>query len=299
VRVQLKQIIPKSIRSKIKQSAYWKMYNTRIHAKKLARSSKRLDLCSAQIAHLFHLAKTPSINGMVCVEVGVGWVLSHALVLHLLGAKKVIATDISSLAQPLVLSDAIHGAVPYIVRDILSPFSEHSEIRCRLNNLLSIKRFSFDVLRKIGIEYIAPKDLAKAPLGIPFDLVYSLSVLEHVPINDVHPLLNNLAENLRTGGVMIHAIHLEDHKSILDDPFVFLSEPEDMFSIDVQTQRGNRIRRSQWHDIFNNVRNIDFRFIYEWSRFDKQLPKTIDCSVSHKGEDDLRISHIGIFGIKK
>ena len=245
-----------------------------------------------------HVAKYLSVKEKVCVELGSGWVLSHAIVFHLLGARKVIATDVSPLAQPSFLSEAIHCAVPYIVRDILSPFCEHSEIRRRLDNLLSIKDFSFDVLKRIGVEYIAPKDLAKTPLGIPFDFVYSLSVLEHVPMEDVLSLLRNLAKDLREGGIMVHAIHLEDHESS-SSPFAFLSETQDSFPRSVQTERGNRMRRSQWLDLLYNVKDVDFRFIYEWSRLDKKFPEIIDPSISYKGEDDLRISHIAVLGTKK
>lgn len=289
------KLVPESVKSRIRQSKYC----TRLRAKQLARRSKRLDLCAAQIAHLLHVAEYPSVKDKVCVELGSGWVLSHAIVFHLLGAKKVIATDVSPLAQPSFLSEAIHFAVPYMVRDILSPFCEHSEIRRRLDNLLSIEYFSFDVLKRIGVEYIAPKDFAKTPLGIPFDFVYSFSVLEHVPVEDVPSLLRNLAKDLREGGIMLHAIHLEDHKSTSNSPFAFLSETQDSFPRSVQAERGNRMRRSQWLDLLYNVKDLDFRFIYEWSRLDKKLPEAIDPSISCKGEDDMRISHIGLLGTKK
>jgi len=239
------------------------------------------------------------VRDKVCLEIGSGWVLSHAVIFHLLGAKKVIATDILPLAQSQSLSDAIHKAVPSVVRDILSPFCEHSEIRARLANLLSIDRWTSDTLNRIGIEYIAPIDLAKNRLNIPADLVYSLSVLEYVPVDDISPLLENLTSDLRRGGIMIHCIHLEDHRDILNHPFAFYSESEESFSRNARGEWVNRIRKSQWREFFNNVKGLDYRFIYEWSRRDKDIPTVIDPSISHEGEDDLRISHIGVLGIKQ
>jgi hypothetical protein len=265
----------------------------------VAKSLKRLDLCAAQIAHLFHLAGCPSVKGKVCLEVGSGWVLSHAVVLHLLGAKKVVATDILPCARPSILSEAIRCAVPSIVRDTLSPFCEHSEIRRRLNNILSIEHFSFDVLKKMGIEYIAPIDLAKTPLGIPFDFVYSNSVLEHVPVEDVLPLLGNLTNDLSEGGLMIHAVHLEDHKNLADRPFAFLSESQVDYYRNAHNHRENRIRSSQWRQMFDDVTMLNYRFLYEWRRLDKKLPDVIDSSISHEGEGDLRVSHIAVLGTKK
>jgi SAM-dependent methyltransferase len=211
----------------------------------------------------------------------------------------VIATDIAPLAQPRCLWAAIHYAIPSIVRDTLSAFCEHSEIRSRLDRLLSIKKFSLDVLKELGIEYIAPLDMAKTRLGIAFDFVYSNSVLEHVPVKDVPFLLQNLVHDLREGGIMIHGFHLEDHKDILNNPFGFLSETEDSFCKRCQSDRGNRIRRSQWRRIFGSVPNMDFRFLYEWSRQDKKLPKIIDRSISHEGEHDLRVSHIAVLCTKR
>jgi len=296
VRSFLKQIIPVGLRSNIRQSIYWR----RITAKKLAKGSKRLDLCAAQMAHLLHLADKPLIKNITCLEIGCGWVLSHALVLHLLGAKKVFAADITALAQPALLSEAIHSSVPAMVRDLLSPFGEHAEIRFRLDNLLSVKQWSFNTLEEFGIEYVAPINLAQNSLKVTFDFVCSFSVLEHVPTDDITPLLNNLTKDLRAGGVMINAIHLEDHSDISRAPFGFLDADKEFLT---KRHRGyfkeNRIRGSQWRKIFNDIENLDSRFIYEWQRLDKGLPSKIDSSIIYEDENDLRTSHIGVLSIKK
>ena len=66
----------------------------------------------------------------------------------------------------------------------------------------------------------SPVDFATAEkLNTPVDFIYSNSVLEHVPVDDVPALLNNLVESLNQGGTMIHCIHLEDHKDINRYPF--------------------------------------------------------------------------------
>lgn len=277
-----------------------RVYN-RILAEKLASSSKRLDLCSAQIAEVLHLSglsgKLP-IRDKICLELGSGWVLSHTCVLHLLGAKRVIATDLEKIAYPAVLHKSIHKSTIYIVQDILAPFEEHHVVRARLNELLEIKTFSFDVLEKLNIKYLAPIDLASHPLDTRIDFVLSMSVLEHVPQSDILPLLKNLANNLSDGGIMIHCVHLEDHKDFRNAPFDFLSEPEEKFTRHVQNVRGNRLRKSQWRDLLSQVKDMEFRFIYEWKREDKELPSVIDSSIHYVDEEDLRTSHIGILGKK-
>lgn len=291
----LRRIIPKTLKDKIRYSPQY----GRFKAKKLASTSKRIDICSAQFAHGFHLSNHSSLSGKVCLEIGSGWVLSHAIVCHLLGAKKVIATDIFPHAHPQVLYEAIHESVISIIRDILSPFEEHPLIRSRLDNLLSIRRFDFNVLKGLGIEYIAPLDFANDRLNLPVDFVFSNSVLEHVPCIDVPLVLRNIIADLSPGGTMIHYIHLEDHKDIPGDPFRFLSIPSDEYSPSLQSSRGNRIRKSGWQGYFSALDNTNSKFIYEWIRRDRELPTQIDPSIHYKDEADLRISHIGVYTRKQ
>lgn len=298
----LKQLLPNGFKSRINELEIFKQMTAKKAANRLASTSKRLDLCSAQIAHVLHLSGSSGelpIKDKICLEIGSGRILSHSLVLYLLGAKRVIATDIQRIAYPSALYRSIHGSTISIIRDILSPFEEHSIIRARLNKLLAIKTFSFNVLEELGIEYVAPIDLVARPLNTRIGFVCSNSVLEHVPISDVLPLLENLASDLSDGGKMIHCVHLEDHKDFVNAPFDFLSEPEEKFTGDVQSSRGNRIRRSQWSDILSQVKDMEFRFIYEWTRRDKKLPTVIDPPFHDVNDEDLAISHIGILGTKK
>jgi hypothetical protein len=292
--MSIKKIIPQSFKTKLRGLPYVQ----RKQAKKLASTSKRIDICAAQFAHSLHLKDQVNLSGKVCLEIGAGWVLSHALICHLLGAKRVIATDVTTLAKPQYLYGALHESVTSIIRDILSPYEEHTLIRERLENLLSIKEFDFDVLKGLGIEYVAPVDLAKNKLGIAVDFIYSNSVLEHVAVDDIEALLRNLSDDLKPNGTMIHRIHLEDHKSISGNPFGFLGIPEKNYSRALQSKRGNRIRRTTWLKIFNDISSIKNEIIYEWSRENKKVPDTIDQSISYKNQADLKIGHLGIFSQK-
>ncbi|MFH1919249.1 MAG: hypothetical protein ABIP48_05080, partial [Planctomycetota bacterium] len=206
---------------------------------------------------------------------------------------------ISPRARPRRLYQAVHSSNPSIPRDILAPYAEQSEIRARLDNLLSLRRFDSETLKSLGIEYVSPIDLAKDRLNVPVDFVYSLSVLEHVPCDDVPGLLESVVADLAPGGTMIHCIHLEDHKNIARRPFDFLSVPSDKFSRATQGSRGNRIRSSHWQEIFAAIDNTESKLLYEWRRRDKPLPTHIDPSVRNTGEADLRVSHLGVFTKKR
>jgi len=290
----IKLLIPKKLKDKIRSS---QQYN-KIRAYKLASTSKRLDICAAQFANNFHLSNHSSISGKVCLEIGSGWVLSHAMVCYLLGAKQVIATDIFPNAYPQSLYRSIHKSIHSFPRDILASFEDHELLRKRFNDLLSIKHFNIEVLRKLGIEYIAPIDLAKDKLNGFVDFIYSNSVLEHVPCDDIIILLSNIVSMLKPGATMIHCIHLEDHKDISFNPFDFLSISSKKYTRNIQSARGNRIRKSGWLALFNSLKSIKSKVIYEWKRKDKKLPLNIDSSIDYKDIADLQISHIGIYSRK-
>ena len=287
----LKKILPKSLIYRIQHS---KQFNKRV-AGRYARESKRVDICSAQFAHYLNLSDHLTLSNKVCLEIGAGWVLSHAIVCYLLGAKKVLVTDIYPYAHPEALYQAIHESINYVPRDILSLFEDHSLIRSRFDNLLSIRHFDFEVLRKLGIEYIAPIDFAKVRLNVPVDFVYSISALEHVPYEDVPMVLQNIDSDLKPGGTMIHCIHLEDHKDTSNAPFDFLSISAAEYSRSVQSLRGNRIRKSRWQELFGALSNTSSKLIYEWTRNNKELPEHIEQSLFYKNKADLRVSHIGMY----
>ncbi len=288
--------LPDVVRTQLKRSATLRRLRERHSARQLASSSKRLDLCAAQVAHVLHLARAQSrsveLRDRVCVELGAGWVLTHSLVLHLLGAKRVIATDLEALADPSTLALAIRGSTLSVVRDVLSAFDDHDRIRARLAKLAAISSFSFDTLRSLGIEYVAPVDLAKRAVGEPFDFVYSNSVLEHVPTADIPRLLGHLAHDLRAGGAMIHSIHLEDHRDIANDPFAFFSEPAARYGADEQSRRGNRVRASEWLTLAEAA-GLSVTPLYRWKRLDRPTP-SVDASIAHLDRDDLVTSHVGL-----
>jgi hypothetical protein len=270
-------------------------FNFRHNAYRLALGSKRLDLCCAQFAHSLHLAGKYSLQGKVCLELGAGRVLSHAIVCHLLSAKKVFAIDLHPIARPEALATAIAHSVPSIVRDTLAPFADHAEIRSRLDALLAIRRFDLNVLARLGIEYSSPIDVARGPFGQAVDFIYSWSVLQHVPSVDIPSLLRHLDADLRPDGRMLHNVHLEDIGHSADAPFAFLAQTSVPFTPAQESTRGNRLRRSAWQAQFEALQECKTRTLYAWQRRDKDLPSAIDPLISHTGIDDLRTSHLGIW----
>ena len=272
-----------------------------LRARRLAQGSKRLDICAAQIASVLHLAgatRRNLVRGKTCAELGSGWVLSHSLILHLLGARRVVAFDLSPVARVGVLRRAVRTAESSLIRDLLAPFDDHVSIRRRLDRIESMDRFSFETLRCLGIDYVAPFDLAATEPAEEIDFWYSHSVLEHVASDQVRPLVGHMVGSLAPGGAMIHSIHLEDHLDNRSAPFAFLAEPAARYPGSEQVSRGNRIRRDEWLGIFASLPGFEVRPLHSWTRPPDILPRDIDPSVTYVDNADAATSHLGIFGEK-
>jgi SAM-dependent methyltransferase len=219
--------------------------------------------------------------------------------MYLLGARRVIAVDFQQVAQPTVISQAVGESVANIVSTTLSPFEDRGSIRARLGRLQQVKRFNLEALADLGVEYMAPLDLAVEYVGTPIDFVYSNAVLEHIPREDLRPVLEHLVRDLTPGGKMINMVHLEDHRDLTAAPFEFLSESATSFGRQMQMVRGNRVRQSEWKTILSSIPGIDYSFFLEWTRDDCPLPKRIDPSITFTDERDLRVSHLGIMITKR
>ncbi|MBN3922949.1 hypothetical protein [Nostoc sp. NMS4] len=294
-----RNLLDERIKSMIRSSDLYQVLYNRTHSSQLALKGKRLDICANEVAiYLLQCGKEKYVlRDKVCLEIGSGWLLTHSLVFYLLGAKKVYATDVSPLLQPENIIKAVCNSVNWSILDSLSTFEDRDIIRFRLKKLFSLKSLSVEVLQDLGIEYIAPIDLSEqVPSSEKIDFIFSKSVLEHVPIDDVVPLLENLVSSLSEDGFMFHLIDLLDHRDTSERPFEFFIYHQEAYSRELQSRWGNRIRRSQWKQIFSNLKHLNSKFVFEWSHNDAELPEKIDSSIQYTDEEDLRISHIGVLG---
>jgi len=270
-----------------------------LEARRLAATTKRLDICAAQFAMLLHVSNRPTLADKVCLEIGSGWVLSHAAVCYLLGARRVIATDVARLASPMALGIAVRQSVASLVRDVLSPFGDREMIRERLDELRALRRPTLKDLSALGIEYVAPFDLSRHAPQDQVDFLYSLSVLEHVPPAHLSTLLAGLTSALRPGGEMLHCLHLEDHRNPTGDPFGFLAVRDEPWTQDDCWERGNRVRSSRWRELAEQQPGLAARVVYEWRRTSVPIPRSIDPTIAHAGQSDLCVGHLGLYGVKQ
>jgi hypothetical protein len=276
----------------ISENKIYQRYKEKKHAKQLSLTSKRLDVTAAQMAHLFSLNKNLSVKDKVCLEIGGGWVLSHALIMYLMGAKKILVTDIESIANPEFIPYAINSSSLSLIRDILSPYEDHEILRARLNKLHQIKNYNFEELQKLDIEYKAPVNFDRKILPEKFDFIFSNVVLEYLTEDSLLKLVMNLKQMLNPKGEMLHAVHLEDHAS--SKPFDYLKTDTDFYTAAKYLKHSNRIRFSTYNTVFS-ASGLDFSYLYQWERKDAALPQNIDPNIKYTNENDLRTSHFCVY----
>ncbi len=201
------------------------------------------------------LSKHLDVTGKSIVEIGTGWDAINALMLYLFGARVVYTYDhVRHLRFDLARKVALQmrAAAPSIAQI------------SRIDPLLLEKRIAAiepaanlqELLHAAHIKYIAPGDAART--GLPdksVDVVYSYSVLEHVPEEVVASLTQEAKRILAPGGIALHNISEHDHYVSFDTSISnvnFLKYPEWAWKFFIQNKISyhNRLREKHFLEIF-------------------------------------------------
>ncbi|HEY0572293.1 MAG TPA: class I SAM-dependent methyltransferase, partial [Enterovirga sp.] len=218
--------------------------------------------------------------------------LSEALIYHLAGASRVVAADHFRLLQDDEVRRALDGVDAEVLIRELARWDDTAAVRGRFDALKRRTDWSLPALNDIGVSYVAPYDAAAGPLpGESFDLISSLSVLEHVPPAAAPVILGNLLAMLRPAGTMVHNIHLEDHRDIEGDPFAFLAAGGDWTNAD-HDSRGNRLRASDWVRIVESIPGAVVARVVPMIKSGTRLPDALDPAFAAYDPIDLRTSRI-------
>jgi hypothetical protein len=154
----------------------------------------------------------------VLYEFGAGWDLAVPLAYWSLGVDRQLLVDIHASVRV----DLVNVSLERLRR--LGPELERATgRRLRAPDDLA----SADELEtRFGISYVAPRDARATGFdAASVDLVTSTNTLEHIPANDVPPILAECRRLLRVDGVLSSRIDLADHYSYFDrslSPYHFL-----------------------------------------------------------------------------
>jgi hypothetical protein len=219
---------------------------------------------------------------------------SEALVFHLLGADRCVATDYNAIANLAQVADSAKAADRDRVLRALTPFAAGVDIEQRLDEILRAETNEARTTMFNLIDYVAPFDMSAGPMAPPFDFIHSTSVLEHVPRQAAHVIVGNLRRSLQRGGHMIHEIDLRDHLDMDGAPLAFLSRSDSYDPILHFDVRGNRILKCGWLEIFDTLPETETRLIYQSDLPADSLPGDLIDEVASLAPEDLLIGIIGI-----
>jgi SAM-dependent methyltransferase len=159
------------------------------------------------------------LPGATLLEMGTGWYPTFPFCLYLAGARRVYTLDLNRhLREDLValLADRLASHVALIAREAGRAEAEVADQQAALAEALRIGTTLRAATRNV-IEYRAPADAAATELpAASVDVVFSNSVLEHVPGPVIEACFAEAMRILRPGGIVFHSVNCGDHYAYAD-----------------------------------------------------------------------------------
>jgi SAM-dependent methyltransferase len=177
----------------------------------------KVDDWRLMMGHL-HAAKA-RVEGGTLLEMGTGWYPTFPMCLYLAGAARVHTVDLNRLLRPemaIALAERLEQHVSLIAS--VAGRSE-AEVRARQRAAAAALRSGapLDIATEGVIDYRAPADAAQTDLPDgSLDVVFSNSVLEHVPGEVISGCFREARRILRPGAVVFHSVNCGDHYAYFD-----------------------------------------------------------------------------------
>ena len=178
---QIYSALPSGVRSGIKRvlgaQGHQRSLFDVVKAMHVANGKKRLDHAARQMAWHLKLAGISSLQGKSCLELGAGYVLAEPIIFYLLGSRVAAATDYNRIASSRATLRSVRRSKPQDVAAALSGFDLPPDFDQRLIRVFSADSAALHAL----FSYWAPYDGASQDTLGHFDLIHSVSVMEHIP----------------------------------------------------------------------------------------------------------------------
>ena len=168
------------------------------------------------MGHLCSVGVVPEESRFM--EIGTGWYPTFPFCLYLLGAKSIQTFDLN----PHLKKDLTQQCINEIGRNLnyIKEFSSNPElVESRYQQLSKAIGGSLNLseLTNGVIKYSAPADATKTDLDAGgVDVVFSNSVLEHVPGDIIDEMMKEAYRVLSIDGVMFHSVNCGDHYAYVD-----------------------------------------------------------------------------------
>ena len=155
-------------------------------------------------------------RGKLLLEIGTGWLPVFPLCFALVGARGCHTYDLSRH----LVSDAVPGTLARLQQHLgaLADAAGQplAEVQARWQQLAAASDGAA-LLAAAGVEYHAPQDVTRCGLADQsVDLVFSNSVLEHVPGPVIDQMMVETRRVLRQDGLVYHSVNCGDHYAYFD-----------------------------------------------------------------------------------
>lgn len=182
-----------------------------------AECDSKVDDWELMMGHL-RTVKMP-LDGLTLLEMGTGWYPTFPFCLYLSGVARVHTFDLNphlKMDRTIALAERLGQHVPRIAKE--SGRTE-SDVAAKQRELLDALRdgATLPAATKGVIQYEAPADAASTGLrDACVDVVFSNSVLEHVPGPIIEDCLREAHRILKPGGIVFHSVNCGDHYAYVD-----------------------------------------------------------------------------------
>jgi len=192
------------------------------------------------------------------LEIGTGRTLNIPIGLWLCGASRIITIDLNPYLRKELIIESIEWIRQHKnnVRFIFRDFIETSLFNSRLGDLTSSDDNLNKLLNLMNIEYFAPADASCLQIeDNTIDFHFSVTVLEHIPLNVIRSILSEARRVLSIDGLFIHLIDLSDHfshsdQSITSINFLKFSEKQAKKWLGNKFMYHNRLRAYEFYELF-------------------------------------------------
>ncbi len=203
------------------------------------------------MSHMRELGIRPT--NLDYVEVGTGWYPTLPLCYSLAGARSCRTFDVTRHLNQKMTFRMLRRLENHLPAIAEGSFRRLEEIQAAYGSLCATNT-SEELLRAARVEYRAPHDAADS--GLPdasIDVVFSNSVLEHVPADAILRIMRESRRILRPGGLAIHSANCGDHYAYFDKSITavnYLTYPERQWSKwNNRLLYQNRLRPSDFIDL--------------------------------------------------
>jgi SAM-dependent methyltransferase len=160
-----------------------------------------------------------AMQGARLMEIGSGWYPTFPLACYLCGARRVHTFDLTRHFRQELLRECVAGMGGFL--DLLATAGEcpRQEVDARYAALYAALDQGLDVEAATAgvVRYLAPADATATGLDpASVDVVFSNSVLEHVPPEVITAMYREALRILAPGGLMFHSVNCGDHYAYVD-----------------------------------------------------------------------------------